>query len=439
MKRTAAICVTIVFSLVCCAYADFGVTDSGTWSKSWPKELEPLRKQARTFEGPKDPLLHYAIPFTNRDEFESAWPHLLKIKSKGAPIVLRRGPSFWLGDKATAGVCVHTPPAGQDPITDGKGNWEKTISIELIVDGEIIDLNRIPLPDDTPIIDERFKGGAISETPVARYSGSIVSHVDSYGSGTGGSQHLANLGQMNAGFDYGDSSKTDWKGSIKWRYLRKESNSDVYKVEWEYKPKGGSPTHKVDELSFDGVSPATLVVNEQWVISIEPDQPVPAKHSQKEVSAKLKIAIEKDSSIPDQEWQSLDARNQPIDHKKINGTTLTSAFISMRAPDEPDKPKSDELEVFKTSTVVRIIDEIERVKAPYTFIHADRITDLDFKIDNDTAQGTFSFVVPDLYKGKFGYRAKLTESDWRITEFLLPAHGIHLVRDGDTWTNISLQ
>ena len=62
-------------------------------------------------------------------------------------------------------------------------------------------------------------------------------------------------------------------GSIKWRYLRKESNSDVYKVEWEYKPKGGSPTHKVDELSFDGVSPAKLVVNEQWVISIEPDQP----------------------------------------------------------------------------------------------------------------------------------------------------------------------
>lgn len=276
MKRTAAICVTIVFSLVCCAYADFGVTDSGTWSKSWPKELEPLRKQARTFEGPKDPLLHYAIPFTNRDEFESAWPHLLKIKSKGAPIVLRRGPSFWLGDKATAGVCVHTPPTGEAPIADGKdakGNWEKTIYIELIVDGEIIDLNRIPLPADTPIIDERFKNAATSETPVARHSGSIVSHVDSYGSGTGGSQHLAVLGQMSAGFDYGDSSKTDWKGSIKWSFLRREGNCDVYKVEWEHKPKGGSATRKVEDLSFDGVIPAKLVVNEQWVISIEPEQP----------------------------------------------------------------------------------------------------------------------------------------------------------------------
>ena len=49
---------------------------------------------------------------------------------------------------------------GQDPIADGKDakeNWEKTIYIELIVDGEIIDLHRIPLPADPPIIDERFK------------------------------------------------------------------------------------------------------------------------------------------------------------------------------------------------------------------------------------------------------------------------------------------
>jgi hypothetical protein len=39
---------------------------------------------------------------------------------------------------------------------DAKGNWEQTIYIELIVDGEVIDLNRIQIPPDTPIIDERF-------------------------------------------------------------------------------------------------------------------------------------------------------------------------------------------------------------------------------------------------------------------------------------------
>ncbi|MHB9081868.1 MAG: hypothetical protein ACYC3X_30755 [Pirellulaceae bacterium] len=105
-------------------------------------------------------LLHYAIPFTKREDFESAWPHILKAKSKGAPIVLRRGPSFWLGKESNAGVCIHTPPQGEAPIAGDQvtdGLWEQTIYIELIWDGEIVDLNRIPIPVDTPIIDERFK------------------------------------------------------------------------------------------------------------------------------------------------------------------------------------------------------------------------------------------------------------------------------------------
>jgi len=29
--------------------------------------------------------------------------------------------------------------------------------IELVVDGDIVDSNRIPLPADAPIVDERFK------------------------------------------------------------------------------------------------------------------------------------------------------------------------------------------------------------------------------------------------------------------------------------------
>ena len=80
--------------------------------------------------------------------------------SPGAPIVLRRGPSFWLGKESNAGVCVHTPPKGQAPIADASkvgGRRERTIYIELIVDGEIVDLNRIPLPPDTPVVDDRFK------------------------------------------------------------------------------------------------------------------------------------------------------------------------------------------------------------------------------------------------------------------------------------------
>lgn len=160
MKRVSLLLVAIVCSVVCSVQADYMVRDEGTWPESWPDELDELRKQARTLEGPLAPLLHYAIPFTKREEFEAAWPHLLKVKSSGAPIVLRRGPSFWL-DQHSAGVCIHSPPAGTEPVGTSpprhNESWESTIYIELIVDGEIVDLNRIPLPPETPIIDERFK------------------------------------------------------------------------------------------------------------------------------------------------------------------------------------------------------------------------------------------------------------------------------------------
>jgi hypothetical protein len=161
MKTAVATFAAIVLFAACQLRADYGVEDKGSWPDSWPKELDALRKESRTLEGPLLPLLHYAIPFAKREAFEAAWPHLLKVKSPGAPIVLRRGPSFWLGKEASAGVCVHTPPAGQAPIDASKvgGSWEKTIYLELIVDGEIVDLNRIQLPPDTPIIDERFKDG----------------------------------------------------------------------------------------------------------------------------------------------------------------------------------------------------------------------------------------------------------------------------------------
>jgi hypothetical protein len=161
MKTTIAVFAIVLFAAAG-LHADYSVQDRGSWPESWPKELDPLRKESRTLEGPLQPLLHYAIPFEKREAFEAAWPHLLKVKGAGAPIVLRRPPSFWLG-KESAGVCVHTPPAGEAPLAEGskaKGNWERTIYLELIVDGEIVDLNRIQLPPDTPIIDERFKEAA---------------------------------------------------------------------------------------------------------------------------------------------------------------------------------------------------------------------------------------------------------------------------------------
>jgi hypothetical protein len=153
MKRTNALLAAIAFCAVSSVHADYSVTGKGTWPKSWPKELEPLRKQASTFEGPLAAHQHYALPFTKREELESAWPHLLKVKSKGASVILVRGPNFFLGANIKAGVVVHCPPPGQSD------NPAYTTYIELVVDGNIVDLNRIPLPANTSIIDERFKDG----------------------------------------------------------------------------------------------------------------------------------------------------------------------------------------------------------------------------------------------------------------------------------------
>jgi hypothetical protein len=169
MKTTTAFLAAIAFCAVGSAvYALYVVSDKGTWPKSWPKELEPLRKQARTYEGPEILFSHYLIPFTKREDFESAWPHLLKVKTNGAPIILVRGPKTDFFEVKPAGVLIHSPPAGTDkrvnpeePInsTNVRERWMWTTYIELVVDGDIVDLNRIPLPADTPIIDERFKDG----------------------------------------------------------------------------------------------------------------------------------------------------------------------------------------------------------------------------------------------------------------------------------------
>ncbi len=155
------------FCAVCSSvYADYGISNKGMWPESWPKALEPLRKQATTLVGPEIEQSFYLIPFTKREEFESAWPHFLKVKTKGAPIILVRGPKTDFMAIKPAGILIHSPPKGnsrpEEPLAGNwNGNvrvrWMWTTYIELVVDGDIVDLNRIPLPPDTAIVDERFK------------------------------------------------------------------------------------------------------------------------------------------------------------------------------------------------------------------------------------------------------------------------------------------
>jgi len=218
-KSVLALAVATASLIAAVCFAMYGVAERGLWPDSWPKQLDPLRPQARTLAHGQHTV--YEIPFTQRAEFESAWPHILTVKSPQAPLVLLSSPDTWLGHSIAAGVrlqCPRTgllvnfqganyPPGSESAIPDGwgkflrvgppwpddlkspsgalpeyvlidNGKWrafekkdfggpnERTIrrartEIELIVDGDIVDLNRIPLPPDTPIIDKRFRGGDI--------------------------------------------------------------------------------------------------------------------------------------------------------------------------------------------------------------------------------------------------------------------------------------
>ena len=92
MKRPTYFIAAIAFCLITSAYAEYTFNRKGTWPNTWPRELEPLRKQATTLVGPMVEASHYEIPFTKREEFEAAWPFILKVKTPGAPIILKRVP-----------------------------------------------------------------------------------------------------------------------------------------------------------------------------------------------------------------------------------------------------------------------------------------------------------------------------------------------------------
>jgi hypothetical protein len=108
------------------------------------------------------------------------------------------------------------------------------------------------------------------KTEGPRFGGRIVSHVDTYGSGTGSESNLDREGSMTSGFEYGDSSKTDWTSEIKWRFIGRDGASDVYRLDWTFRPKGGTDVSDTKEVAFDGQKSVKVFSNQWQVVSIEP-------------------------------------------------------------------------------------------------------------------------------------------------------------------------
>ena len=187
------------------SFALVGGHEGGSWPGTWPKELEPYRNNAKTLmvaTGIQEDV--FEIYFKDRADFEKIWPILLTLKSKAAPLTLQSVetplkeqegklftnnqpmvrlycPAYDGGTMTRTGKRLSSSPPWPESIIgprgelpeyvtvskdgdtwvpvskdDAKGFMNRArIDIELVIDGKIIDLNRIRLPAETPIIDKR--------------------------------------------------------------------------------------------------------------------------------------------------------------------------------------------------------------------------------------------------------------------------------------------
>ncbi|MHC4745481.1 MAG: DUF5329 family protein [Planctomycetota bacterium] len=190
------------------------VEPGGKWPENWPSELEHFRFKASTGHFMAGAVAtYYYIPFDTREEFERAWPAILKLKSKGAPLSLytidppKTDPNDTRVVTTGAKVAIVCPEKGtyrkmSDGSYEHQAEWTEHIKpfladgilpqfvgrprtpgphadwvivnpkehdnileygrmeqarVELMVhvDGSVIDLNRIRLPENTPIRDNR--------------------------------------------------------------------------------------------------------------------------------------------------------------------------------------------------------------------------------------------------------------------------------------------
>jgi hypothetical protein len=187
--------------------ASTAIAPHGRWPETWPKELEVFRARATTLSvGMANQETAYEIPFESREEFEAAWPHILSLRSKGSPIILQPGPTRYSSIPPTikAGVMILCPcspgtgplladgtllrsgppwpdsiksPSGELPeyVVAENGKWvpyttdidarlgaqlgfhyRARVDVMLIVDGDIVDTNRLAFPEGVNLVPGHF-------------------------------------------------------------------------------------------------------------------------------------------------------------------------------------------------------------------------------------------------------------------------------------------
>jgi hypothetical protein len=199
LRKKSLIVIISVFITASLTLASVITWRKGKWPGPWPKQLKEYQQQAMVIEIAEDiQETVFEISFEKRDEFEKAWPEILELKTRGAPLILEKGPSEYKisGTTVETGVRILWPSMQSVKMDDGtilraspidfsslkspsgglpeyviakNGKWvpyddkeqkeprhRARVDIVLITDANIVDLNRIPLPANTPIIDRRF-------------------------------------------------------------------------------------------------------------------------------------------------------------------------------------------------------------------------------------------------------------------------------------------
>jgi hypothetical protein len=203
MRIARAIAWLCLLGSACAAsWALIGVQDRGNWPDHWPKELAPLRANAKTImvaHGIQEDV--HKISFTSAEEFARAWPFLLSVMDRNSQVILENGPYLHStsGTSVTVGVLMLCPPDSSVTLPDGTttkpiqarrdlydgsgglpeymalsgGKWKASTDktgasgflyrartdIVVVSDGRIIDANRLAIPKDTTVDDHRGEAG----------------------------------------------------------------------------------------------------------------------------------------------------------------------------------------------------------------------------------------------------------------------------------------
>jgi len=136
MKKATVLVGLIILCAASSAHAlwlEAPCSQGGVWPKNWPNELEPLRKQSRQLVAagvgqPNAPpathtISRFEIPFADREQFESAWPHIVTLKNAGVPLTLlpvtdvrvQTGNTVRIDKTSGIRILVSTPITPADP------------------------------------------------------------------------------------------------------------------------------------------------------------------------------------------------------------------------------------------------------------------------------------------------------------------------------------